>query len=104
GGGRSRETVGVSVFDRALVRALPVVPRSVVGRISSRYIAGPSLDDAVRVVRELNAGGRMATIDVLGENVSSADEAAAITLAYHDVLARIHDEGLTSNVSVKPTA
>jgi proline dehydrogenase len=94
----------VSVFDRALVRALPAVPRSVVRRVSSRYIAGPSLDDAVRVVRELNAGRRMATIDVLGEDVRSADEAAAITRAYHDVLARIHDEGLTSSVSVKPTA
>ena len=53
-----------SLLDRALVRALPVIPRPVVQRISSRYIAGPSLDDAVRVVRELNAGGRMATIDV----------------------------------------
>jgi proline dehydrogenase len=94
----------VSFFDRALVRALPVVPRSVVRRVSARYIAGPSLDDAVRVVRELNADGRMATIDVLGEDVSSADEAAAITRAYHDVLARIHDEGLASNISVKPTA
>ena len=90
--------------DRAIVRALPAVPRSVVQRISSRYIAGPSLDDAVRIVRELNAEGRLATIDVLGEEIRSADEAAAIARAYRDVLARIDEEGLTSNISVKPTA
>jgi proline dehydrogenase len=80
------------------------VPRPIVQRISSRYIAGPSLDDAVRVVRALNSDGRMATIDVLGEEIGSADEAAAIAGAYHDVLARIHSEGLESNISVKPTA
>ena len=43
----------------------------------------------------------MATIDVLGEEIASADEAAAIARAYHDVLARIEDEGLDANVSVK---
>src|SRR5262245_41817172 len=94
----------MTVFDRALVRALPVVPRSVVRRVSSRYIAGTSLDDAVRVVRSLTAAGRMATIDVLGEEIRSADEAAGIARAYLDVLARIHDDGLASNISVKPTA
>ena len=46
----------------------------------------------------------MATIDVLGEEIRSADEAAAIAGAYHDVLARIHAEELDSNISVKPTA
>jgi proline dehydrogenase len=92
------------LLDRAIVRALPVIPRPVVQRVSSRYIAGPSLDDAVRVVRGLNADGRLATIDVLGEEIRSAEEAAAIARQYRDVLARIHDEGLTSNISVKPTA
>jgi proline dehydrogenase len=94
----------VSVFDRALVRVLPAVPRSVVRRVSSRYIAGASLEDAVRVVRSLQDSGRLATIDVLGEEIRSADEAAAIARAYHDVLARIHEDGLQSNISVKPTA
>jgi proline dehydrogenase len=94
----------VSLVDRAIVKALPAVPKSIVRRVSSHYIAGPLLDDAVRVVRQLNAEGRMATIDVLGEDVHSADEAAAITRAYHEVLARIHSDGLSSNISVKPTA
>jgi proline dehydrogenase len=93
----------VALLDRAIVRLLPAVPRPVVQRLSSRYIAGPTLDDALRVVRRLNAKGKVATIDVLGEEVSSADEARAIAGQYHDVLARIDAEGLTSNVSIKPT-
>jgi proline dehydrogenase len=94
----------VALFDKAIVRMLPAVPRPLVQRLSSRYIAGPTLDDAVRTVRALNASGKMATIDVLGEEITSADEASAICSQYHDVLARIDAEGLDSNVSVKPTA
>ena len=45
----------VALLDRAIVRLLPAVPKPVVQRLSSRYIAGPALDDAIRVVRKLNA-------------------------------------------------
>jgi proline dehydrogenase len=93
----------VALLDRALVRLLPAVPRTVVQHLSSRYIAGPSLDDAVRVVGRLNAKGKLATVDVLGEEITSADEARAITGQYNDALARIDSEGLDANVSVKLT-
>ena len=93
----------VALLDRALVRLLPAVPRPVVQRLSSRYIAGPTLDDALRVVRKLNEKGKLATIDVLGEEISNADEARAIAGQYLDVLARLDAEGLDSNVSVKLT-
>jgi proline dehydrogenase len=93
----------VTLLDRAIVWLLPAVPKPVVQRLSSRYIAGPSLDDAIRVVSRLNAKGKLATVDVLGEEITSADEARAITGQYLDVLARIDDEGLDANVSVKLT-
>lgn len=93
----------MTLLDRAIVWFLPAVPKPVVQRLSSRYIAGPSLDDAIRVVRRLNAKGKLATVDVLGEEITSADEARAITGQYHDVLARIDEEGLDANVSVKLT-
>ena len=93
----------MALLDRAIARLLPAVPKPVVQRLSSRYIAGPTLDDAIRVVRKLNAKGKLATIDVLGEDVTHPDEARAIAGQYHDVLARIDDEGLDSNVSVKLT-
>jgi proline dehydrogenase len=93
----------VALLDKAIVRMLPAVPRPVVRRLSERYIAGATLDDAVRVVRSLNAVGKTATIDVLGEDVTSADEARAIAGQYHDVLARVDEERLDSNISVKLT-
>jgi proline dehydrogenase len=94
----------VALIDRTIVRLLPAVPRPVVRRISSRYIAGPNLDDAVETVRRLNAAGRMGTIDVLGEEITTEAEAEGFVSGYRGVLDAIEHEGLDANVSVKPTA
>jgi len=93
----------VAIFDRALVRLLPAVPRPVVRKLSERYIAGPELKDAREAVRQLNAEGKAATIDVLGEEITTEEEAAAIVRAYLDVFADIERCGLDSGVSVKLT-
>ena len=93
----------MALLDRAIVRVLPAVPRSVVRRISDSYIAGTTVADAVQVVRALNEQGKMATIDVLGEEVSGRREALEIVQAYHDVFEAIEREKLDSNVSVKLT-
>jgi proline dehydrogenase len=93
----------VALLDRAIVRVLPAVPRPVVKRLSQRYIAGPSLEDAVAVVRALNDAGKMATIDVLGEEITRREEATALLAEYEDVFETIEREQLDSNVSVKLT-
>jgi proline dehydrogenase len=94
----------VSLLDHALVRLLPAVPKPIVQLFSSRYIAGTTLADAVACVRKLNAGGKMATVDVLGEEITREDETRAIAQAYRDVFAAIDEAALDSNVSVKLTA
>ena len=73
-------------------------------KLAERYIAGPTLGDACRVVSTLNAQGKMATIDVLGEEITRDDEARAIAQEYRDVFETIERERLDSNVSVKLTA
>jgi proline dehydrogenase len=93
----------VSLLDRAVVTLLPAVPKPVIRRISSRYIAGPALDDARRVVVELNGAGKLATVDVLGEEITRADEAEAIAAEYVAALDVFERDGLDANVSVKPT-
>jgi len=93
----------VRLFDRAVVRVLPAVPRSVVRRVASPYIAGSTLDDARRVVAGLNAEGMRATVDVLGEEIARPDEAEAIARAYRDALAAITEDGLEANISIKLT-
>lgn len=94
----------MKVVDGIVVRTLPLVPRSVVRRVSAPYIAGPSLDDAVRVVGELNAVGKRATVDVLGEELRASEEAHAVADAYREALDAFEARGLDANVSVKLTA
>ena len=93
----------MAILDRAIVRLLPAVPKPVVRKISERYIAGTELADACRLVKALNAEGKLATIDVLGEEIASPDEARVLTGAYLDVLAAIERADLDANVSIKPT-
>ncbi|MBA2461977.1 MAG: proline dehydrogenase family protein [Actinobacteria bacterium] len=114
-GGRARErrspglhartlvSRAVALLDRAIVRLLPAVPRPLVQKLSARYIAGPSLADARRVVAELNAQGKLATVDVLGEEITQASEAEAIADEYVAALDAFERDGLDANVSVKPT-
>jgi proline dehydrogenase len=80
------------------------VPRSLVRRVAARYIAGEGLADACSVVRRLNAEKKLATLDVLGEEVRTEAEAAEIVRGYLDALETIEREGLQTGVSVKPTA
>jgi len=94
----------LGLVDSAIVRLLPAVPRPVVRRISERYIAGEQLDDALRVVRELNDEGKLATLDVLGEEITNPEEARAIATAYREAIDAFEREQLDSNISVKPTA
>ena len=92
------------ILDRAIARLLPAVPKPIVHRLSQPYIAGSRLEDACRVVKRLNGAGKMATIDVLGEEITHEDEARAIAKAYRDVFETIERQQLDSNVSVKLTA
>ena len=56
----------MSLLDRFISRALPFVPKPIVGHFSKPYIAGATVDEAIAVVRALGAQGAMATIDILG--------------------------------------
>ena len=93
----------MSLFNKAIVATLPLVPRPLVRHFAGRYIAGDKLEDAVRVTKALNKRGICATIDVLGEEVETREEALAAVQDYKDVLAAIDAEKLDANVSLKPT-
>ena len=95
--------VPLGVFDRAVATVLPAVPRSLVRRVSAPYIAGPTLEDARRTVVALNAAGKRATVDVLGEEVHNAAESRGDRGGLRDVLAAITADGLDANISVKLT-
>jgi proline dehydrogenase len=94
----------LGMLEQTAARALPLVPRRIVRTVASRYIAGAELGDACRVVRELNAQGKLATLDVLGEDAATPAEASGFAAAYLEALEAIERERLDATVSVKPTA
>jgi proline dehydrogenase len=75
-----------------------------VRRVAHRYVAGETLEHALETVRALNARGCMATLDVLGEDVSQIEETERTVDEYVRALDGIAARGLDSNVSVKLTA
>lgn len=94
----------MSVLDRLIAATLPITPRFVVGRVARRYIAGETIDDAVRTIRGINEKGAAATVDVLGEFITDFSEARATAAEYGRVLDAIEREKLRANISVKLTA
>lgn len=93
----------VRLFNRILVKILPVFPRSFVALFSRRYIAGERLEDAVEVSRQLNAQGFWTTMDVLGENITNLEEARKAKEACLQVYDAIAESGIQSNLSLKLT-
>ena len=72
-------------------------------RVSERFVAGTTVDDALRATEETNALGMSVSIDNLGENVTNADEARQSAQLYHELLDRITERRLDANVSLKLT-
>ena len=72
-------------------------------KLTTRFIAGENLEQAVNAIREINGRGCTATFDHLNESVNSAAETETEVREYLDVLARIDEMGIDSNVSIKLT-
>ncbi|MDX1502814.1 MAG: proline dehydrogenase family protein [Thermoanaerobaculia bacterium] len=93
----------MSLFGRLVVSTLPLVPKALVGRVAQRYVAGETRADALSTVRELNASGAMATLDLLGEENREREKAEAAVEEYLKLFDDIAREGLDANVSIKLT-
>ncbi len=93
----------MNLFNKAVVTVLPFLPRSFVAMFSSRYIAGEKLEDAVATIRNLNSQKIMATIDLLGENITQQEEATRDKEMWFRILDTIEREKLDSNISIKLT-
>jgi len=71
--------------------------------VASRFIAGETAHDAIRVIRDLNARGINATLDHLGESVTDPEKARQATVAIIRILEEIYKTGVKSSVSIKPS-
>jgi proline dehydrogenase len=81
-----------------------IAERSSIGRrVSSRFVAGTGVEDALRATQAVNKSGPSVSIDNLGENVTNAEEAKESAHLYHQLLDEISARQLNANVSLKLT-
>ncbi|VWD33496.1 proline dehydrogenase family protein [Burkholderia lata] len=92
------------ILNTMAARAIPLVPRSLIRKISRRYIAGETLCDARTRIRALHAAGFRTTVDVLGETALSPRQAESMTRDYLDLIDVLGAEHEPAELSIKLTA
>ncbi|NNG26673.1 MAG: proline dehydrogenase [Ignavibacteriaceae bacterium] len=93
----------MSFFHTLLVKTVQLMPEKFAWFFSKNYIAGKTLSSAIKVVKDLNTKGMLATVDVLGESIETKEEAIQAKEQVMEVLDVIADRNLNANVSIKPT-
>jgi len=93
----------MSLFDKLVVLSLPLAPKPLVGYFSKNYIAGSTMQDALDVIADLNSQGAMATMDLLGEEVTRREQSEEAADTYIKMLEEIDRLKLKANISIKPT-
>jgi proline dehydrogenase len=93
----------MKLLNKLIVSTIPFIPRPVVRQFARPYIAGENLSEAVKKVRDLNGQKYLVTMDVLGESITTKEEAIAARDEILEVVDRIRPEKLDSNVSIKLT-
>ena len=94
----------MGALGRLVMLMMPITPRFVVGWVAKRYVAGPDLESALQVMRSMKSQGACFTLDVLGEEITSLEEANFFVNEYHRALDAIIAEDMDANISLKPTA
>ncbi|WP_423372101.1 proline dehydrogenase family protein [Burkholderia sp. LMG 32019] len=92
------------IFNTMAAHAIPLVPRSLIRKISRRYIAGETLGDARTRIHALHAAGFRTTVDVLGETASSSDQAESMTRDYLNLIQAFDAQNEPTELSIKLTA
>ncbi len=91
------------MFNKLISHLLPFMPKKLVWLFSKKYIAGVTIDDALRICHEMNGAGMMITIDLLGEFITRLDEATAYKDTYLEIIDRVEADRINGNYSLKPT-
>lgn len=92
------------MFNKLIASILPWFPKKFVWIFSRPYIAGETMADALKVSKDLNSKGIKVTLDVLGEFISSLDEAEANKAEYLHLIDESVKAGIDGNFSLKPTS
>ena len=92
------------MINQILANALPYMPKKLIWIFSRRYIAGETIEDGLSSCRQLNRQGIEVTVDLLGEFISTVEQAEENKNKYIEIIERFTSEGIIGNFSVKPTS
>ncbi len=93
----------VAMFNKMIAGVLPYMPKKLVWMFSKEYIAGETIEEAIINAKKLNDEGILTTIDVLGEFITTLEEAEENKKEYLDVIDAAEKAGVEGNYSLKPT-
>jgi proline dehydrogenase len=93
----------MSALNNLVLATLPYIPRPIMRRLASRYIAGETLDEALAKLTDLARRGHPGILDILGEGITSESEARNVLAEYKQAATRLAAASLDAYVSVKPT-
>jgi len=94
----------MAVLGRIIVATMPLAPKFIVKMVASRYVAGSRLEDAISTMRKLSSEGACFTVDVLGEEITSMEEANFFLEEYSMLIDSIVETKIDAHISIKPTA
>ncbi len=91
------------MFNKLIASLLPYFPKNFIWLFSKRYIAGKTIKDAIRESQKLNNEGIMVTVDLLGEFITTLQQAEENRTEYMEIIEAFEKEGIDGNYSLKPT-
>jgi proline dehydrogenase len=72
-------------------------------RVALRFVAGETMEDALRISKALNAKGMLVSLDYLGESITHAEDTRDVVAVYWQIIERIGGEGIQASLSLKLT-
>ena len=91
------------IINIIIIHLIPIIPKSIIKVFAKNYVAGITIREAIKIVRNLNNQNLSATLDILGEHTKRKSECLEITNSYKEILKEINNNNLDCNISIKPS-
>jgi len=98
-----RECNSLEMLNRIIASCLPFMPKKLIWIFSKRYIAGETIEEGLAACRELNKQQIEVTVDLLGEFITTIEQAEQNKNKYFEIIERFTAEGIKGNFSLKPS-
>ncbi len=94
----------MNMINKAIASVIPHFPKKFVWIFSKKYIAGETIDDAIKASKSLNEHGVKVTVDLLGEFITNINQADDNRDQYLKIVDAFQNANIDGNYSIKPTS